>query len=620
MAGRKQVQSGASSGRYELFPLQPLLPAGGIRRKILSVPTADARSRRSRRARDFAASRKTADPRSEKCSLLVNLDKQPTVIHRPDGSTINFTYDSAGRLSTTTYPSVGGNVTVTRTYSPTTGKLTGITTSDGQSLAYGYDGSLPLSTTWSGNVAGSVSRTFNNDFRMVTESVNGANSVAYGYDNDGLLTSVDGLSITRDPTNGLLTDTTLAQVTDHRTYDTYSKLATYEAKFGTTSLYLVAYVRDSLGRIEQKTETIQGTTVVWNYSYDSAGRLWQVMQNGVLTATYLYDANGNRLSKTTTSGVESGTYDAQDRLLTYGKWNYTYTANGDLQSKTDTNTGQVTTYGYDAQGNLRHVDLPDGRAIDYVIDSENRRVAKKINGAVVRKWIYRNRLKPAAEFDGTGALLARYLDGVAIKGTTSYRVVSDHLGTPRLLVNSSTGAIVQHMDLDEWGQVTADSSVGLQPFGFGGGIWDPDIGLVRFGARDYDPVVARWTAKDPMRFQARDSNLYRYVRDNPINATDPTGLDEPAGPNAPDPHDAGVPLPPATPDNFCTSEHCPGAGDTALPPLGCLVCVAAMGGCAAYVCAVSEGLECLHMVGQASMVCTLACEAEQGILPNPSVP
>jgi YD repeat-containing protein len=161
-------------------------------------------------------------------------------------------------------------------------------------------------------------------------------------------------------------------------------------------------VRDSLDRIEQKTETIQGTTTVWNYSYDQAGQLWQVMQNGVLTATYLYDANGNRTSVAKPSGTDSATYDVQDRLLTYGKWSYTYDANGSLQSKTDTSTGQVTTYAYDGQGNLRHVGLPDGRVIDYIIDSENRRVAKKINGAVVRKWIYEDQLKPAAEFDGSG--------------------------------------------------------------------------------------------------------------------------------------------------------------------------------------------------------------------------
>jgi RHS repeat-associated protein len=452
-----------------------------------------------------------------------NLDKQPTHIHRPDGSQIDFTYDSAGRLSTTTYPSVGGNVTVTRTYSPTTGKLTGVTTSDGQSLAYGYDGSLPTSTTWSGNVAGSVSRTYNNDFRVATELVNGANSISYGYDNDGLLTSVDGLSLFRDPVNGLISDTTLSSVTDHRTYNDLGLLATYEAKFGTTSLYSTAYVRDALGRIEQKTETVQGATIVWNYTYDEAGRLWQVMQNGVLTATYLYDANGNRWSVATAGGTQTASYDAQDRLLTYGKWSYTYTANGDLLTKTDTSNGQVTNYSYDAQGNLRHVGLPDGRSIDYVIDSENRRVAKKVNGAVVRKWIYKDDLQPVAEFDGSGALLARYLDGVTVKGSNSYRVVKDHLGTPRLIVNSATGAIAQRLDLDEWGQVTADSSAGFQVFGFAGGIYDPDTGLVRLGARDYDPVAGRWTAKDSIRFEGGQANIYVYVGNSPLNMTDPTG-------------------------------------------------------------------------------------------------
>jgi RHS repeat-associated protein len=499
------------------------LPDGGIGRMILSVPTAVARTRRSRRARDFADLRKTADPRTEKCSLLVNLDKQPTHIHRPDGSQIDFTYDSAGRLATTTYPSVGGNVVVTRTYSPTTGKLASVNTSDGQNLAYGYDGGLLTSATWSGNVAGSVGWTYNNDFNVVSESVNGANAVALGYDNDGLLTSVDGLTITRDPTNGLVTDTTLSQVTDHRTYDSYGRLATYEAKFGTTPLYSVSYVRDSLERIEQKTETIQGTTTVWNYSYDQAGRLWQVMKNGALTATYLYDANGNRNSVATPSGTQTATYDDQDRLLTYGNWTYSYDANGSLQSKTDASTGQVTTYAYDAQGNLRHVGLPDGRSVDYLIDAQNRRVAKKVNGTVVRKWIYKNGLKPAAEFDGAGTLLARYVDWLTMKGGTTYRVIKDHLGTPRLLVNGTTGAVAQRMDLDEWGQVTVDSSPGFQAFGFAGGIYDPDTGLVRFGARDYDPAAGRWTAKDPIRFEGGQANLYVYVMDDPVNNKDPRG-------------------------------------------------------------------------------------------------
>jgi RHS repeat-associated protein len=455
-----------------------------------------------------------------------NLDKQPTVVHRPDGSTINFTYDSAGRLSTVTYPAgpstSDGNITVTRSYNPTTGKLAGLSTSDGQTVSYGYDGRLLTSTTWSGTVAGSVSRTYNNDFRVATELVNGANSVAFGYDNDGLLTSADGLSIVRDATNGRISDTTVGGVTDHRTYDTVGKVATYEAKFGTTSLYSVSYVRDALDRIAEKTETLQGTTTVWDYSYDSAGRLWQVKQNGVLTATYLYNANGSRLSRITPSGTETATYDDQDRLLTFGKWAYAYTANGELRTKTDTTTGAVTTYGYDGAGNLRKVVLPDGSVIEYVIDAVGRRVAKKINGTMTRRWLYQGELMPAAELDGAGTLLARYVDGVTVKGTTSYKVVADNLGTPKLLVNATTGVVAQRLEIDEWGQVTADSNVGFQAFGFAHGIYDPDTGLVRFGARDYDPVVGRWTAKDPTRFEG-GLDLYGYAASDPVNRLDPTG-------------------------------------------------------------------------------------------------
>ena len=71
---------------------------------------------------------------------------------------------------------------------------------------------------------------------------------------------------------------------------------------------------------------------------------------------------------------------------------------------------------------------------------------------------------------------------------------------------------------------TEDTNPGFQPLGFAGGIWDSDTGLVRFGVRDYDPRVGRWTAPDPIRFQAGDANLYRYVGNLPTVLTDPTGM------------------------------------------------------------------------------------------------
>ena len=274
---------------------------------------------------------------------------------------------------------------------------------------------------------------------------------------------------------------------------------------------------------------VDGITRVFQYGYDLAGRLENVTRNGDLVVHYTYDANGNRLSAEGEAGLVTGTYDDQDRLLTYGGATYTYTANGEMQTKTV--GGQTTSYTYDTLGNLMQVTKPNGDIITYTVDGRGRRVGKSINGTRVKGWLYADQLRPIAELDGNGELVSRFVYGTKvnvpeymIRGDVTYRIVSDHLASPRVIVDASSGAIVQRMDFHPFGEIIQDSNPGWQPFGFAGGLFDADTGLLRFGSRDYDPRAGQWAAKDPVGLEA-GPNLYPYVGGSPVDRIDPTGND-----------------------------------------------------------------------------------------------
>ncbi|MFN2443291.1 MAG: RHS repeat protein, partial [Thermoanaerobaculia bacterium] len=131
--------------------------------------------------------------------------------------------------------------------------------------------------------------------------------------------------------------------------------------------------------------------------------------------------------------------------------------------------------------------------IEYVIDGQNRRVGKKVNGLLERAWLYTDQLNPIAELDGAGNVVSRFVYGARtnvpdymIRGGVTYRIVSDHLGSVKYVIDVATGAIAQTMDYDEFGNVTSDSNPGLQPFAFAGGLDDRETHLLRFGVRDYE--------------------------------------------------------------------------------------------------------------------------------------
>jgi len=112
-----------------------------------------------------------------------------------------------------------------------------------------------------------------------------------------------------------------------------------------------------------------------------------------------------------------------------------------------------------------------------------------------------------------------------IKNNDVYRIISDHLGSPRLILNIADGTVAQQIDYDEWGIENSRTNPSFEnPFGFAGGLYDQDTGLVRFGARDYDPEIGRWTSKDPIGFGGGSTNFYSYILNEPINFIDPLGL------------------------------------------------------------------------------------------------
>ena len=110
-----------------------------------------------------------------------------------------------------------------------------------------------------------------------------------------------------------------------------------------------------------------------------------------------------------------------------------------------------------------------------------------------------------------------------VRGGTTYRLITDQLGSVRLVVNASTGAVAQEIEYDPFGEVISDSNPGFQPFGFAGGLYDPETGLTHFGAREYDAELGRWTSPDPIGFSGGDPNLYGYVVQDPVNLADPYG-------------------------------------------------------------------------------------------------
>ncbi len=459
---------------------------------------------------------------------------------RPDGQSVSYTYNStSGNLAKITAPT--GNVLFT--YSSTDHNISSITSPDHIKDLFTYVGTKIASDEQTRNSDGfsygKVSFTYDTDFRITSRTVragaSGASStVNYTYNDDNLPTQVGSLVLNYSYPSGRLSTTTLSNISDSYTYDVYGNLQTYTATYTPTSTVLYSYTltRDNASRISAKSETILGTTTNYVYTYDVAGRLSAMTVNSAADSSFTYDDNSNRISGSIDGSSFAATYDNQDRIATYDTRTYSFNNNGDLSSILWPGP-KTSSYAYDVFGNLQSGTTPAGTAISFTHDGLNRRISKTTSGTLTWHALFQDDLRMAAYVNNSGAGViskefvygtGRNIPDYMKTGGVEYRIIVDHLGSPRLIVNASTGVVSQRMDFGVTGNVIADTNPNFQPFGYAGGVYDPSFSLVRFGARDYDPKAGgRWTTKDPIRFEAGDTNLYGYVLSDPINFIDPSG-------------------------------------------------------------------------------------------------
>ena len=104
----------------------------------------------------------------------------------------------------------------------------------------------------------------------------------------------------------------------------------------------------------------------------------------------------------------------------------------------------------------------------------------------------------------------------------------DALGSVRFLMDG-TGDVVNRYEYDPYGVHYYAESASVDPaFRFSGEQWDAGSGLYYLRARYYDPAQGRFLTRDPFAGVLnlpQTLNPYAYATNNPVNLTDPSGLD-----------------------------------------------------------------------------------------------
>jgi RHS repeat-associated protein len=316
---------------------------------------------------------------------------------------------------------------------------------------------------------------------------------------------------------------------------------------GTEDVAFYDYLYDAANRITKITD-VDGVT---DYTYDDRNQLIGAdhSNDDNPDESYSYDANGNRIE----SSIHGDGYQTGDgnRLLSDGTYNYEYDNEGNLIRRTEIATDNVREFEWDYHNRLvavidKDADGNETQRVEFTYDAFDRRISKAVNinpeetvDEVVTYFIY-NASDVYLEFvdpDGTSSsdqpvLEQRYLHGPGVDQILAQDNgdnnvlwhLSDHHKSIRDLVDNN-GTLVNHSIYNSFGSLISESDSTFNTrYLFTGREFDEETDFYYYRARYYNQTTGRFLNEDLIGFGGNDSNLYRYVGNEPVSNTDSTGL------------------------------------------------------------------------------------------------
>jgi RHS repeat-associated protein len=453
----------------------------------------------------------------------------------PTGNSFNQFYDSNGRLDGWSFPEADIDVGyVGNAYYPTSLTRTPSSSDNNQSIVFDWDGPLLQRIDFSGVANGSFIYDFNEAFSVskITLETSGE-TFAYDlfYNGNGSPTSFGPFTILRNPESDLEEGATDGTASISIEYDADQRVAGKALSISASALYTLSLGYGQSRQVEERTETVNGTSTFCRYTYDDDGQLREVQKgpnesNLSVVESYTYDDHGNRLThQREGQNIVTMTHDLKDQISTIDGSSLTYDENGALIAKGS------DSFTYSLRGELLSATV-GGVTVDYHYDGLGRRVGRTADGNTTQYLygVHSNGILPSHVILPSGVVVILYYDSrgqlyAMDKEETMYYVGADQVGTPRVLTNAA-GMVVYEAEYDSFGvPLSLSSSLGFDlPIGFAGGLVDADTGLVLFGLRDYDPDLGRFTRRDPALFHNTQPNLHIYVANDPVNFRDPSGL------------------------------------------------------------------------------------------------